>query len=97
MNPICDNCGSQVSDNKGGVMCGIARYYSPNPGYGGFKGGAVCRYDSDLKDLFKVREEGGQIIYNMSAQISRRKDEIHQLKYEKEELERRVISIGRGE
>ncbi len=94
MSPVCDGCTNQTTDNKGGVTCKKVRYYEPNPGYGQFKGGAVCVYDSDLRNFFQPSTGEEPVIGSMSNTIARQGDEIQQLKYEKEQLEQRLLIAG---
>ena len=95
MSPICDGCGFQVSDNRGGVQCGKASYSEHTPGYGFVKGGSLCRYDTDLKDFFRPRTGEETAIRSMSSQIKRQRDKIQDLEYKQSVLEKRLTSIDR--
>ena len=94
MNPVCNGCAFQYTDGRGGVQCDKA-YYESSPGYGNFLRGHNCIHDSGLENLFKPREEDNREVQNMSSMLERQKDEIHQLRSEKEQLEQRLILINR--
>jgi hypothetical protein len=95
MNPICDGCVNQKSDGKGGVNCGKAQYHNSGDGYGEFKHGSNCVYDVDLQILFKARTGEETEVRNLSSMVSRQRDKIQQLEYEKGQLEQSLISINR--
>lgn len=94
MNPVCNGCEFQDTNGSGGVQCGKAHYES-SPGYGNFLRGHNCINDSGLENLFKPRKEDNREVHNMSSMLERQKDEIYQLKYEKGQLEERLIKINR--
>ena len=94
MNPVCNGCANQYIDGRGGVECSEA-YYESSPGYERFKRDCNCIHDSGLEGLFKPRSEDSTNVLVMSQMLERQRDEIQQLKYEKGQLEERLITVNR--
>ena len=77
MNTICNLCAHQrESKHNGGVECGAAHYASGEPGYGSFKSGAACMYDSDLAPRFEPRTETCVNVVVMAAKMQAMSDDL---------------------
>ena len=86
MNRVCNFCVHQRPDRNGEVRCGAATYTMHDGGYGPFKEGSVCIYDSDLRDRFDPTSKCETILdfsQRLKAQcetISKQRDEINILR-----------------
>jgi len=93
MNPVCDVCEYQATDNRGSVQCGRAKY-TYNDNYGPFKGGAVCKHDSDLGDHFnKVESVETNKMREMSTRVESWVSRAHKAEDECRVLRNRLIRV----
>lgn len=92
MNKICDFCSNQDDDNQGGVQCRLAEY-TYNEGYGPFKQGSCCIYDSDLSNRFEPRTGEEISVKNMSVMLESERKKARGLDEKVRKLEQRLINV----
>lgn len=96
MNKICDNCIHQETNYKGGVMCDKSGIANGEPGYGTFKVGSNCIYDSDLIDSYTPIPNDGVCdnLKSMSALNERLDLKMMKLRDDNLDLRDRLVKIG---
>ncbi len=93
MNKICDFCDKQGQGNQSGVACGEASNSRSDDGYGPFKMGCSCIYDSDLKDYFVPRNKENISIKNLVSSTDGLIKERSELKEKIRILSNRLTSV----
>jgi hypothetical protein len=95
MKAICDFCKHQKQGPNGrGVGCGKAYIHTDEEGYGQFKHGAQCVYDSDLSDLFEQRTGAEISVRNMAETIERQNEDLMRARDKITRLEARLVDVG---
>lgn len=95
MNKICSFCkNAKIIPITGKIECDKAYKENTRDGYGPFKRGAECIYDSDLKDLFEPVEDVEDKIKTLQESLKKRDTEAMHYRDKIRNLESTVLKLS---